>query len=290
MPQKSHPATSVVCQLRAGMGFKRGTCVTFDLWETLLMDEPEKDLLRREVRCEGLHQALSHFSVELSLTDLLKGYDESVGFLQASWRRNQDVPTIEQIRYIVNVASKGTVNIPESRRAVEELQEAYTAPALTIPPVLNNDASFTLESMRNRSYKLGLISNTGRTPGRVLRKLLNKLSILDHFDATIFSDEIGWLKPDRRIFMAAADGLKVEPADVIHIGDDPERDVWGAKQAGMRAILFDYEVPKDFKEQRGSLFALGRATRSIPDSEIKPDGRITSLREALNMIDSLEPV
>ena len=290
MPQNSHPATSVVCQLKTEMRFKRCTCVTLDLWETLLVDEPEKDFLRREMRCEGLRQALSRFSAELSMMDLLKGYDESIGFLQESWRRNQDVPTVEQIRYIVNAASKGTVNMPESKRAVEELQEAYTTPVLAIPPVLNSDAFFTLESMRNRAYKLGLISNTGRTHGRVLRKLLDKFGILDHFDATIFSDEVGWLKPDRRIFMAAADELKVEPTDVVHIGDDPERDVWGAKQAGMRAILFDHEVPKGFKEQPGSLFALGRATRSVPDSEIKPDGRISSLREALKTIDSFGSV
>lgn len=87
--------------------------------------------------------------------------------------------------------------------------------------------------------------------------------------------------------MAAADRLKVDPSNVIHIGDDPERDVWGAKQAGMRAILFNYEVTKGFKEQPGSLFALGRATRSTADSEIKPDGQIDSLKQALEIVNSL---
>jgi len=54
----------------------------------------------------------------------------------------------------------------------------------------------------------------------------------------------------------------------------------------MRAILFNYEV-KGFKEQPGSLFALGRATRSTADSEIKPDGQIDSLKQALEIVNSL---
>ena len=81
--------------------------------------------------------------------------------------------------------------------------------------------------------------------------------------------------------------LGAEPGNTIHIGDNPEADVWGAKQAGMRAVLFDFPVPEEFIRQPGSLFALSRADRRVPDSEIKPDARITSLRDVLRFVDSL---
>jgi len=249
------------------------------------MDDPEKDLLRRKKRCEGLQRMLSRSGIELPLEGLLRGYDESVGWFQSFWKRNQDIPTVEQIRYIVNIASRNTVALSEESKVIEELQEAYVTPVLSVPPVLNHDAVSTLEEMRKRAHKIGLISNTGRSPGRTLRKLLIDLGVLKFFDATVFSDEVGWLKPDQRIFKAAAEKLGVEAGNIVHIGDDPERDVWGAKQAGMRALLFEHEVPEAFRRQPGSLFALSRATRSIEDSEIKPDGRISSLKEALQFID-----
>lgn len=89
------------------------------------MDDPEKDLLRRKERCEGLQRMLSRSGIELPLEGLLRGYYESVGWFQSFWKRNQDIPTVEQIRYIVNIASRNTVALSEEPKVIEELQEAY---------------------------------------------------------------------------------------------------------------------------------------------------------------------
>lgn len=260
--------------------------VTFDLWETLILDDPERDMLRRELRCKGLCSALSNLGIDLEFQDILRGYDESANWFQTFWRRNEDISTVEQIRYIVNVASNNRVLLPHERNAIEELQEAYTAPVFSVLPFLNKHVFSTLEYLHRRAYRIGLISNTGRSPGRTLRRLLDMFGLLRFFDATIFSNEVGWLKPDRRIFMAAVEKLDVEPERILHVGDDPERDVWGAKQAGMKALLLRYNVPEDFKTYPGSLLALGRGTQSIRDSEIQADGQVTSLKEALEFIDS----
>lgn len=249
------------------------------------MDDPEKDLVRREMRCEGLRRVLSGCDIELSLKELLKGYDESVSWFQSSWKLNRDLPVNDQIQYIIKTASRDTIALPEEPEAIKKLEEAYVSPVLSVPPALNHEAVPTLQAMRSRVHRIGLISNTGRSPGRTLRRLLDRLGVLNFFDAAVFSDEVGWLKPDKRIFTAAAEKLGVEIGRIIHIGDDLERDVWGAKQAGMRALLFDYQVPEEFRRQPGSLFALSRATRSIENSEIRPDGRLRTLSEALQFID-----
>ncbi|MDQ7996245.1 MAG: HAD family hydrolase [Luteibacter sp.] len=47
---------------------------------------------------------------------------------------------------------------------------------------------------------------------------------------------VGVAKPDKRIFLAAADALGVAPEDVLHVGDDPLLDVIGAREAGMRTV------------------------------------------------------
>jgi FMN phosphatase YigB (HAD superfamily) len=127
-----------------------------------------------------------------------------------------------------------------------------------------------------------LICNIGRSSGKILRDLLRTLRILDFFAATIFSDEIGIRKPDKRIFEAAASRLNVEISTIVHVGDHPEADAWGAKQAGMKAVLL--ELPSELLEGR-DLASLWRSTKNISDSEIRPDARIRSLKEALRFVD-----
>lgn len=269
------------------MNLGRDFCVTFDLWETILMDQPELDLTRGRLRCERLHEALSELGINLSLSGIRRGYQESAPWFQAAWGRNENLSTMEQIRLILQAASKKSVALPQEPSAVEMLHKAYVDPIFEAPPRLNQDAVPTLEGMRGRARKIGLISNTGRSPGATLRKLMSKLGLTEFFDGTIFSDEVGSRKPDRGIFEAAAKELQTDLAKIIHIGDDPEADAWGAKQAGMRALLFEYPVPEGFKRLPSSLFALSRADRRIENSEIKPDGRIIFLKEALKFVDSM---
>lgn len=269
------------------MARNRDLCVTFDLWETLIIDEPKLDVARGRLRCEGMHRALSSTGIELPLSEIERGYSESAHLLQAIWKRNEELSTLEQIRLILKNASGEDVTFPEHPEAVERLLKGYVDPLFELPPRLNPDTKTTLKGMRERVKGIGLISNTGRSPGTALRSLIDELGILKFFDTTTFSNEIGFRKPDQRIFVDTAKQLGVDPANTIHIGDDPEADVWGAKRAGMRAFLFDYDVPEGFKRRPDSLFALSRGDRSIPDSEINPDARIKSLKESLELIDSL---
>lgn len=240
-----------------------------------------------EMRCEGIRKVLSGLGKDLALNDLLEAHEKSAQQFQAIWGRNEEISTIDQIRLIIQDASSSTFDLLLDSRAREMLQSAYTDPLFTYPPILNAGAIATLEGMQDRVRKIGLISNTGRSPGVALRRLLERLGILTFFDVTVFSDEVGCRKPDKRIFDLAMHGLDTEPSNTVHIGDNPEADVWGAKQAGMRAVLLDFPVPEEFMRQPGSLFVLSRADRRVPDSEIKPDARITSLEEALGFVDSL---
>jgi len=56
------------------------------------------------------------------------------------------------------------------------------------------------------------------------------------FDAILISDAEGISKPDPRIFHRALEGLHVNSAQAVFVGDHPEVDVAGARAAGMRAI------------------------------------------------------
>jgi putative hydrolase of the HAD superfamily len=87
-------------------------------------------------------------------------------------------------------------------------------------------------------YRLGLISDVGLTPGRVLRTFLRRDGLLPLFRALTFSDETGVTKPVPAVFRRTLAVLDAPPGRAAHIGDLPETDLAGARAAGMRAILF----------------------------------------------------
>ena len=63
---------------------------------------------------------------------------------------------------------------------------------------------------------------------------LERIGLHMHFAHRICARDVGAAKPDARIFLAAAGMLGVAPEHILHVGDDPELDVAGARDAGMR--------------------------------------------------------
>jgi putative hydrolase of the HAD superfamily len=87
--------------------------------------------------------------------------------------------------------------------------------------------------------RLGIICDIGLTPAPVLRDHLEARGILELFDDTTFSDEVGWYKPDGRIFAHALERLGVSrPESAVHVGDRLRTDVGGARRAGMGSIRY----------------------------------------------------
>ncbi|MFC4763881.1 HAD family hydrolase [Dyella koreensis] len=63
---------------------------------------------------------------------------------------------------------------------------------------------------------------------------LDLIGIRAHFTHHICARDTGTAKPDRLIFTTAAERLGVIPSEILHVGDDPELDVVGAREAGLR--------------------------------------------------------
>jgi putative hydrolase of the HAD superfamily len=67
---------------------------------------------------------------------------------------------------------------------------------------------------------------------------------LRYFQAPVFSDEAGASKPSPAVFHAAARGLGVDVADIVHLGDREANDVAGPHGVGARAILYTGAVDR----------------------------------------------
>ena len=84
-------------------------------------------------------------------------------------------------------------------------------------------------------YRLAVISNFD---GR-LRFILEHLGISTYFGYVFVSSEIGADKPDPEIFRRALRFIGLKPAEVLHVGDDPERDWKAATEAGLSIFRLD---------------------------------------------------
>jgi putative hydrolase of the HAD superfamily len=95
-----------------------------------------------------------------------------------------------------------------------------------------------LEQLRER-FQLAVISNFD---GR-LRLILQNLGISKYFAHVFISSELGADKPDPEIFRRALNLIHLNGDEVLHVGDDPERDWKAAKEAGL--LVFQLARPKN---------------------------------------------
>ena len=92
-----------------------------------------------------------------------------------------------------------------------------------------------LDAMQESGLRLAVVSNWGwHAP-----ELLQTLELARHFEVMSISARVGYQKPHSAIFEHALDLLDVGRDQAIHVGDDPEADVIGARQVGIEPILVD---------------------------------------------------
>jgi len=262
--------------------------VTFDLWETLLFERDDDSNRRNAARCNSVAEAFNKLGVPVSAEQASSALKQVTASLLKVWDRNDDVSHIEQLELIVRFVSNGSLAL--KNEWVEELSSAYVSPFFKIPPYLNPEAENVLEDLTKAGKHIGLICNTGVTPGFALKRFLESEGVLEHFDFLAFSDEIGFRKPSIRIFHLVARKLKVDPCNIAHVGDNLKIDVWGAKGAGFKAIHFACEEGRDkiAEADPTSLVAISRNLGNLTEGQIIPDGTTNSLAKAIQIIEKLE--
>ena len=82
-------------------------------------------------------------------------------------------------------------------------------------------------------------------------KILRSLGIQEHFSFVITSRGFGRAKPSPEIFQEALlEAGVTDPQQAMHVGDDMERDIRGARKAGMRGLLLD-RSGREFRDEKG---------------------------------------
>ena len=211
--------------------------IAFDLWETLITDLPEIAHRQEAARIDGLAARLAALGFASERELVAKAHrDTWHRCWSLYWSNDRDVSSRGQVCHFLEAAGVDPAALRDDDLA--GLEEAYGRPALDHPPALVDGAREVIAAARSMGLAVGVISNTGRTPGWALRRLLHDLGLGQSIDAMVFSNEHGECKPLRSIFETLRSGLGCAFGEMMFVGDNLFADVWGAQQCGMTAVHF----------------------------------------------------
>ncbi|MDG1949459.1 MAG: HAD-IA family hydrolase [bacterium] len=119
-----------------------------------------------------------------------------------------------------------------------------------VPDVIPNTRVLELvKTLVEKGWKLGLLSNNSSAAGERVREMGHD----QHFNVSLFSGDIGYMKPEPEAFKMLADGLGVMMEEMIFI-DDSQRSLSSAPELGYEPILFQgYEQLVEALKERNIL-------------------------------------
>lgn len=98
------------------------------------------------------------------------------------------------------------------------------------------DAIATLDCLRRRDYRVGLLSNTWWAAEWHNADLATH-GLAAYLDARVYTSDLAHSKPHPEAFLTVAGRLGVASGACVMVGDRPLDDIGGALSAGMRAVL-----------------------------------------------------
>jgi putative hydrolase of the HAD superfamily len=158
-----------------------------------------------------------------------------------------------------------TMDLPEvdadavvERYSTVRLENMYLLPG----------AQPTLDLLLSRGYRLGLLTNGD---GKTQRYKIKRFDLAKYFKTILIEGELGFGKPDARMYRLALSALGLKPEQTYMVGDNLNWDVEAPQHLGIRAIWIDrketglpigstaapHRVIRDISEVLG-IFSIGR--------------------------------
>ena len=204
--------------------------ILFDVYGTLATWYPDRYLLHS--------RAARKFGIEVTKKGIDAGYAVAEAYMT---RQNTKTPIRQMVRadrdeffakfeQIVLQGCGINVNLELAEKIWQEVaSQEYEL-------VLYDDVLNNLAALRERGYIVGIVSNVPSSS----EVLAEQLGLSESIDFAVTSSEVGYEKPDRRIFIEALHRADKTPAkDAIMVGDQIESDIKGAIGAGIQPVLLD---------------------------------------------------
>jgi len=207
--------------------------VIFDLWNTLIADPPDAIDGREALRLAGLRRVLAAHGLPNDPPSVGAAYRALLDEMAARQARGRDLSLERRVTLLLSkLAPKAAV----TPTLLHDAAEVFVAAARELLPPVCPNAVEVVRALKEAGVRVGLISNTGPTPGPGLRPVLTHHGLLPYFDVLTFSDEVGVCKPAPSIYRRTLAALGAPPSATAFVGDDPELDVAGPRRAGMWTV------------------------------------------------------
>jgi putative hydrolase of the HAD superfamily len=239
------------------MNFKEVKVVCFDLDDTLCDYEKSAKISRNKMmnyaisRCEGVELSTFQEAYKKSFQNMINHYGGQAIFLIKSGLETR-------LEHISRTIHRLGFYDP---KLVNQLVKIYGEERRKTLKLFSD--SIPLLTVLKTKYRLSLVTNG---PSDVQRNEIEWLNIEKYFDDIIVSGEVGYAKPDPRIFKVLLTKLKITPSQIIYVGNSQEHDIKGAKKAELKTIWINR-----------------KNERLLPETP-KPDYEITTLSELINIL------
>ncbi len=207
----------------------RPRAVSFDCWGTLMSEDDWA--WAHQMRIAAMQQAAREAARDVP-------FEVAKAAFETAWQRHQSLWEKGEASGATEVADWGleALGLSDHEPARTHLIGRFEEASHSGRVVAIEGARALLETLTTSGIPCVLVCDTGLTPGRVVRRLLDHNGLLEHLSVQAFSDEVGRPKPDPAPFLAALDPLGIAPADVVHVGDLKRTDVAGARALGMGTV------------------------------------------------------
>ncbi len=232
--------------------------IFFDFGSTLIYTKDAWPLLYKQAD-QALLKSLQNSSLKIKP----QAFSRKFGTFLDYYYADRGTGIIEKTAMVMlrNIlAAKGHKNVPNStlRQALDALYSVTQKNWY-----LEEDAVSTLQELKERGFRLGMISNTSDDEN--VQQLLDRFALRTFFDDVVTSAGCGIRKPDGRIFHLALEHFNIAPSQAAMVGDTPDADVLGAHRLGIFSIW------------------ITRRVAGLNLASAEPDAKVETLRELLGL-------
>jgi putative hydrolase of the HAD superfamily len=203
--------------------------VSFDVWNTLIKPNPEFSLNRTTLIALALNLDTDY--VKRAYTHVKHVVDTIAETTGEAF----STPEVYQLFFRACGVSVSGRLADEIRLAVDELFNRF-------PPTIVDSVYQTLNELQSREITVSIASNSNFISGHVMHPWLQS-QLGERFLFNRYSDVIGTAKPSIKFFDSVYEGVMIHHPDlldrsnILHVGDNPTCDGYGAVNAGMHSVL-----------------------------------------------------
>ena len=199
--------------------------ILFDCYKTLIDIVTDED---DQKTYECVSNWLIYQGVRITPDQLKREYKGSC--LLGTQSSGQEHPEVRVEKMFEGICKQHSLWDIDKTTLGEETARAFRSASLRRLQVFPQSMRL-LEELKG--YPLGVVSNGQRVFSEIE---LRYLDLFDHFKSVIFSSDLGFKKPDPRIFLAGARALGLNEEEVLYIGDNFENDIIPSVKLGMKAM------------------------------------------------------